>query len=562
MINHLWQSTLFAAIAGLLTLALRANHARARHALWLAASFKFLIPFSLLVAIGSHLDWTAPHSRQLHSLQPQVAQLTVAMETVVTPSPALSAMVPASSNWLSGLLALVWACGFAVIILSWSLRWWRMRAAVNVAPVLGIRCSVEVRSSPTLLEPGIWGIFHPILLLPDGIVDRLTPEQLESIVAHELCHVRHRDNLTSALHMLVEAIFWFHPLVWWIGTRLVAERERACDEEVVKLGNEPRVYAEGILKVCEVYLESPLACVAGVTGSNLKQRIEEIMTHHVAHKLGLTRKLLLGAAAITTVAGPIVIGLLNAPPSRAQTQPAAGGQPSFEVASIKPSAPGGRGMQMQIGGGGRFNAKNVTVKMLIQHAYNVRDFQISGGPAWLTSEHYDVVAKAEGDQQIRPEQLRLMVQALLADRFKLTFHRDTKELPIYALVVAKNGPKLQPSEAQGEEQRMMRMGRGQVTAQGVGIDMLANNLAQQLGRTVIDKTGLTGRYDLKLEWTPDISQPFGPKEFGPDGPPPAADPGGPSIFTALQEQLGLKLETQKGPVEIIVIDHIEKASEN
>ena len=112
-----------------------------------------------------------------------------------------------------------------------------------------------------------------MLLLPEGIANRLTPEQLQTILDHELCHVRRRDNLTAAIHMLVESVFWFHPLVWWIGARLVEERERACDEQVLRSGNEPRAYAEGILKVCQFYLASKLACVAGVSGAQLKMRI-------------------------------------------------------------------------------------------------------------------------------------------------------------------------------------------------------------------------------------------------------------------------------------------------
>src|SRR5256884_8691584 len=119
--------------------------------------------------------------------------------------------------------------------------------------------------------------------------------QLKAIITHELCHVRRRDNLAATLHMLVEAVFWFHPLVWWIGARLVDEREHACDEEVLKLGSDPQAYAEGILKVCEFYVESPLLCAAGATGSNLKKRIEAIMTHRTAHQLEGGKKLLLAA---------------------------------------------------------------------------------------------------------------------------------------------------------------------------------------------------------------------------------------------------------------------------
>jgi beta-lactamase regulating signal transducer with metallopeptidase domain len=124
--------------------------------------------------------------------------------------------------------------------------------------------------SPAFAEPGVFGVRRPVLLLPAGITDRLTPPQLKAIVAHELCHVRRRDNLATAIHMGVEALFWFHPLVWWLGARLMEERERACDEEVLLMGSEPETYAEGILKICELYLESPLRCVSGVTGANLR----------------------------------------------------------------------------------------------------------------------------------------------------------------------------------------------------------------------------------------------------------------------------------------------------
>jgi uncharacterized protein (TIGR03435 family) len=158
-----------------------------------------------------------------------------------------------------------------------------------------------------------------------------------------------------------------------------------------------------------------------------------------------------------------------------------------------------------------------------------------------------------------------MFQILLVDRYKLTFHLETKELPVYYFVVGKNGSKLQPSEG-GRDNAQIRMGRGQINAQAMSMEMFTNQLANQLGRSVLDKTGLTGNYDFKLEWTPDQSQAGGPGPGPGDGGggdhPPASDSTGPSIFTAVQEQLGLKLESQKGPVQILVIDRIEKASDN
>src|SRR5262249_44217189 len=133
--------------------------------------------------------------------------------------------------------------------------------------------SVRVMSCSAPLEPCVSGLLRPMVLLPNGIIDRLTPDQLRVILAHELSHVRRHDNRTAAIHMIVEALFWFYPLITWIGKRLLEARERACDEEVLQAGQEPEVYAQGILNVCKFYLESSPVCAAGVTGSNLGRRI-------------------------------------------------------------------------------------------------------------------------------------------------------------------------------------------------------------------------------------------------------------------------------------------------
>ena len=290
------------------------------------------------------------------------------------------------------------------------------------------------------------------MLLPAGISERLNDEQLDAILTHELCHVRRDDNLAAALHMLVEALFWFHPLVWWIGARLVDERERACDEDVLRLGADAQVYAEGILKVCKFYMESPLFCAAGVTGSNLKKRIEAIMVNRKACSLEWSKKLLISAAGLLVVVVPIAFGLVRPRKNWAESQalgtaPAA---PMFESAMIRPN--NGKSFETWImWKAGRFMATNFTLQKLIQSAYGVQSDRISGGPDWLNSQGYDIDAKADESvidelhelrrNQGLTEQKRL--QALLADRFKLTLHRETKEVSVYALVIAKNGPKLQ-----------------------------------------------------------------------------------------------------------------------
>jgi uncharacterized protein (TIGR03435 family) len=256
--------------------------------------------------------------------------------------------------------------------------------------------------------------------------------------------------------------------------------------------------------------------------------------------------------------------------------------PQFEVASVKPAAPDQRGMFVRTMPGGRVNINNMTLKEMIVIAWRIQPFQVSGGPSWMDSARYDISAKSETTP--KEGEVSLMIQALLKERFQLTMHQETKELPVYALVVKKEG-KLGPGLTESKEGSCtpfdaskpppgppepgkprapgcggMMMSPRQVTATAAPVSSLAPSLSRMLGRTVIDKTGLTGKYDIVLQWTPDESQVI---RQGPDAPPsPPSDSSLPSIFTALQEQLGLKLESQKGPVEIFIIDRAEKPSEN
>ena len=428
--------------------------------------------------------------------------------------------------------------------------------------------------------------------------------------------------------MLVEALFWFHPIVWWIGAKLVEERERACDESVLAHGSEPQVYAEGILNVCRSYLESPLRCVSGVTGPDLKKRIRAILTEHVAGDLNFARKAALAVAGMTALAVPILVGVIDAPSTRAQTQSQntvaapiifglANATPrraqsqtqnttantdvfAYDVVSVKPFKPGGGGR-----GGGipspptetpdGFIASHVTLSQLVQLAFGTHPFQVQGAPSWYDSAAYEIDAKMDGSrvdalQKLSPHDQILarqhMLQALLADRFKLAFHQETKEVPVYFLVIAKNGPILQetkPGEVMpafaspdgtkfpaGVTDLRNTDDDGQRTLIGVGIPIfqLVEIMTYDMGddRPILDKTGLTGKYDFTVRW------------FSPDAPTPlqrlsemSAEERqaeirrrlvNPAQLAAIQKQLGLKLEPGKGPVEYIVIDHVERPSEN
>lgn len=598
LVNHLWQSTLFACAAAALTLVLRKNQARVRYWLWLAASLKFLVPFSLLVALGSHLHWSHPAA----TAQTNFSFVMEEMSQPFAPATLPQALAPAHSSTytmavrvLPASLLVVWFAGFVAVLLFWYFRWRRMTASIaDAAPATsgreldalrrlertaGIARPTGLIVSKSSLEPGIFGVFRPVMFLPTGIPDRLSDSELSAVIAHELCHVLRRDNLFAALHMLVEALFWFHPIVFWIGARMVTERERACDEEVVALGAEPQAYAEGILKVCEFYLETPLACVAGVTGSNLKKRIEAIMIHRIARKLEWGKKLLLASIAAAALIVPVVFGLFHPAQGMAErAQEMGAATPGFESVSIQPNINGKPMPPFNIVAGpngnfvgfkftnSEFLATHATLPQIIRMAYGVLDFQIAGGPDWLNRAKYDVSAKfldgmddakfwslPQEEQARHMDQRRLQLQALLADRFNLVVHRETKQLPVYSLTIAVNGPKLHEAKPgdnypDGYKRRDgVPMGAGLwvpqagvLLGQGVSTKALAAHLSQQFGRVIVDNTGLTGKYDFKLQWAP-----------GPDD--------SASRLSAISEQLGLQLTPQTGPVEMIVIDRAEPA---
>jgi uncharacterized protein (TIGR03435 family) len=313
------------------------------------------------------------------------------------------------------------------------------------------------------------------------------------------------------------------------------------------------------------------------------------MSEHLVCKLDFTRRLLLSAVAVAAIAAPIVFGVFHATPSRAQSQDdnAISTENVVQSATIKPSklnTPTYAGtkthmIRMMFGADG-FDAANITLRALIEEAYEVRASQIVGGPDWLDSAAFDVQVKLRQPETNAPpskqqmEQLRHALQTLLADRVKLVFHTQTQDLLTYSLIVAENGSKLQPAPSGepddskasggggpvriGRQQMRMQMGGNQVYgigAQGISADDLAQQLSRQLGTPVVNKTGLKGRYDFNLRWS-------GGNPGSNESEASSSNAGEPSLFTALQEQLGLKLESEKALMPVLVIDHIENPTEN
>jgi uncharacterized protein (TIGR03435 family) len=606
--NHLWQSTAFAAAAWLLTILLRKNSARVRYGIWLAASIKFLIPFALLIAVGGLLSkpkqFVAPavYAAMKVTEQP-FADISLAPTAsafqAVTLTQRIAADIPA-------VLVALWLAGAVVVLIVWRARWRKASICLHdaVPAVQGreleilrrlearlrghLRSPLRLRLSPEPTEPSVYGILRPVLVWPERLSEQLSDEHMGAIMAHELAHARRFDNATAALHMLVEASFWFHPLVWWMERRMIEERERACDEAVVGFGASADAYAEGILKTCRFCVGSALPCVAGVTGADLKKRVVAIMTARMLIQMTWPKKILVSAATLCVLTAPVLLG---------QLQPSDAPLPTFEVASVKKHPPeNGQKEGFMMGGPdvSRFRTSNVTMKMLIATAYSVKEFQVVGGPSWINSERWDIDGKVEDSlaeqlqklpRQQQESQQALMLRSLLLDRFALEVTRGTKEGTVLALVVAKGGPKLkevappdpqaglgQPSvpiatrqssgPAPGQALMMMNGSSGLVTmaSNAVPIANLVNELSMQLGQQVVDQTGLNGTYQYRLQ--------FGTQGgLGPDGMPlpPAAerpDSTAPSVFTALQEQLGLKVESTKGQIGTITIDHIEEPSPN
>jgi uncharacterized protein (TIGR03435 family) len=703
--NHLWQSTLFVGIVALLALLLRKNQARIRYWLWMAASAKFLIPFSLLVSLGSYLPWpshaAAPQATAYAAIE-AMSQPFVEVTALNTPT-AIPVAQPAASHVpariLPPMLTAVWLIGFLTMMCFWCVEWRRISRLVRSArPFIEGRevdllrkaeraarlpRSVPLLPSSNSMEPGVFGIIRPVLLWPEGIARQMDDAHLESVLAHEVCHVQRRDNLTSAIHMLVEAIFWFHPVVWWMERQLVKERERACDEAVLQLGNEAAVYAESILNVCKLYTEPSIACMSGVTGSELKQRIARIMSGQGVRKLDLRRKAMLALACVLAVGVPLAAGFLRA--ANGQTQPAQengneksgiagtwqgtehtpdghdlrmvlkiakdekgalsgsvysldqgemagtlGGsvrfqegklrfvndfpgltyegtmladgnsmsgtmtyakrslplalarakpgtewvipaapakiapmapdaKPDVEVATVKPHEPGNEQMAFQTHGG-TLVIKNLTLGFMMSFAYGRPVRQITGKPGWMDTDKWDIEAKADTPGEPNPSQLKVMMQKLFAERFGLQVHEGKRKMAAYALIVSKDGLKMtKATDASGPAQLLYP--RGVLISKSMNVADLAQVLQSYiLGQPIVDKTGLEGRWAFTLRWTPDETQ-------FPDAPESLRHPeddanAWPPLFTAIQKQLGLKLEAQKADVPVLVVDHVDHPSPN
>lgn len=504
----------------------------------------------------------------------------------------LSAGDVLTATWIVG-IAFVMA---PVVIGLWQLRRLQRRGcpwlegqvlADRIAGNSGVRTRILVLRHEQVTGPLTCGLFRAAILLPAD-ASTWNTDALRRALIHEIEHVRRHDWMVHCLTRFVCSMYWFHPFVWMAWRQLRLEAERACDDAVLR-GEDAAEYASLLIQVAQGQVagaREPMLAMAN--RGDLGVRISALLNADQARG-----RVKAQAVMVATICGAIVSAAVGAV-AFAQSPPSARSLPPV-LSVVKPNVSGGLQGRLSVPLRNRFVATNITIAEVIAAAYGnlfpLRAEQIVGGPRWMHSERYDVEAKLDttaGDGESLSDSEPLddrrvfdqfaMVRAMLAERFNLSARETTREGPVYRLERTRSGDKLGPqiklSKADceaiaaagpytalaGPDGQLLRpcgvRGRvGQIVGTGATIQQLAQNLTRvaTIEREVMDRTGLTGRFDFTLTWAPPLRP--GDRETG-------AVIDGPSIFAALQEQLGLKLQAQRGAVRVLVVDRLERPTPN
>jgi uncharacterized protein (TIGR03435 family) len=608
------RSLLVAAVAGAAVLMMgRRRTAALEHSVWMAVACGMLALF----VCGSSLPRLPLRVRAAATMQRGASGTVIvdlegsearARGLVAGGTPARAIDWSTAAGWMYGIVALALLARFATGV-----------CLVRRLMVSARQVEIGAWESERIAVPVTIGCWHPRVLLPVGWRE-WSREKLEAVLTHEGAHARRRDGLSAAIAAVNRCVFWFHPLAWVLERRLALLAEQACDEySVAALGDRDwyaRLLIEmaGAVDPAQGRLRGHALTMAAA--SHIRRRIEWLLRPGRIFSRGMTRAgwMTVAACAVLLVFGA---GAVELEQQTAQTPAAAAPGPTFEVASIKPCASGDTGGKKggRGGGGGpattpgRMNVTCMTARDLIRRAYvefsdeapvnsTFRDEQvIRGGPAWVTSERYtitaetdDPVAQGPTNGRMLPATKRMngpMLRALLEERFRLKIHQDQEEIQMYALTIAKGGFKLKPMEPGGcralDESRGVSMeemnapGQKPLCVNHVGLhgpnftmDAAGSTMhrfalalgGMLMGRPVLDKTGISGEYSFHLEFLRDDATLNGLRPR-PDDPDTAADvPAAPSIFAEVERTMGLKLVADKGPRGYLVIDHVERPSEN
>jgi uncharacterized protein (TIGR03435 family) len=551
VLNSLWQAAALAALAWLALKVLPGINASTRYVIWFAALLLLLVLPAVPLIVGStHVSARsepAPVAARTSDTD-LPAPLAIDQPAIVTLRPNLTGL------WLRLLLPL-WAAisVYRVIGIGRSyfrLRGMKQRARVSSRPLPSKVRRMNLILSGEIASPIAVGFLRPAVILPESLPGELTAGELDYVLLHETAHLARRDDWSNLAARLVGAILALHPVAIWIMRQLEREREIACDDWVVARTGAARPYAASLARIFELRWAGRNELLAsGVLGppSRLSDRIDLLLRRgrQFSPRVSLSR-VGFGVFALAALA---VVGS-RAPQCVAFAQE----RPEFAVASIKPEN-GRPPVSRKINPDG-IAFTGVTLVGCIKEAYGLYDYQIVGGEPYRQDE-YDISAKADGNES--KERLMLMLRALLADRFKLVVHTETKELPVLALGVAKGGSKLKASVT--EDAGGIRAADGGLKFTKYTMSELGEFLSRlgSVGRPVLDRTGLQGTYDFTLlidGQRRDLNDRAAADEFKRA----MSDWG--SISRDLQDQLGLRLESDKAPIERLVIDHAEKPAAN
>ena len=563
LLNGLWQGAAIAALAWIVMRFLPRLNAATRYAIWWAVlGAVLLLPF----VPKPELSRSRPNVVQSstgNTVNPLLPEIEI---------PAIVHVRPVSPPKWPLAIAALWAAVFfyRLIRIAQSFMYLRrLKARSFASPQLLPLTGRDARLllSNEVSSPIAVGFRKPAVILPVSLPSDLDKAEFDHVVLHEAGHLARMDDWTNLASRILEAGLALHPVALWILRRIDREREMACDEWVVSRTGHARNYAASLARMYELrWASNEHALAPGIFGrkSCLAERMERLLDRGRQFSGPISARRLVSSIFVLL---SLAAAGARAPHWIAFAQPTP--RPSFEVASVKPGDPDGR---FNVGAqGSLLIANNAPLSILIGFAYDVQLHQILGGPKWINTDRFTIDAKPDitipaPARSERTNRVRLMLQSLLEERFKLSLHRETRTGQIYELVAAKGGSKLKGTAGPDASGRTGMFGTerpGELTAHSVAVTELVGYLSQRLGSPVIDKTGLAEKYDFKLSFmlepTKEDSVLFGAP---PPGAPPASDSGLPSIFTAVQEQLGLKLESTKGPVEVLVIDRVEKPEPN
>jgi uncharacterized protein (TIGR03435 family) len=548
LLHFLWQGAAIAAIYAIARI--RTHSAQARYILACIALAAMTIAPVITFTLSGQTETSQAKRAHVATVAHHSAPL--AKDPALDPIPAVpthsitNEIVPA---WLIGAAAL-WLRLLFTWIVATRMKSRQTRAAPRewqqTLDRLGKR-SVQLLISPLIQVPTVIGWLRPVVLIPVGALAGVPSEHVEALLAHELAHIRRHDYLVNILQSVAEATLFYHPAVWWISHNIREERENCCDDIAVAITGDPLAYAQALADL-ESHRPVHLTPALAANGGSLKHRIARLLgvTSHTSAGPGA-----IAAALILLFAAYAVFAQTSPPPAK------------FEAVSIKLNTSDDPSVYFGTDPGRLTVVKN-PITNLIGNAYE--NHNLIGGPEWIRSDRYDVEATAAGSPN--EKQMMQMLQVLLAERFNLKVHTEQREQLIYNLVVAKGGLKLHkrtdqnctrkddtrpddiPSNPCGNNFTHIKGDHIEWTVTNSDMQHMVRALTGPSGQPVIDKTGITGTFDLDIEFA--SSRP-GSEE--------STDPNVPSIFAAL-DQLGLKLEPAKGPVDFLVIDHIDRPTPN